>query len=104
MLDQLLLEVRLRSTKFQTQLTSILVPGADNSSLQLYRVPLEHFPSLETYYPERVVPTIDENESVVESKPTKTTTQTKKSTTTAEIDKTSVLFDEKIKDLFRRRY
>lgn len=97
--------------KFHMFIRSILVPETNNSNeedtssfLRLYRVPLEHFPSLDTYYPERIVSTLDEIESVSEIKPTKiTSSQTKKSTTSIEIDKTSLLFDEKIKEMFRTR-
>jgi hypothetical protein len=76
----------------------------ESPSLRLYRVPLEHFPSLENYYPERVVSTLDEIESTIETKPSKTTSShAKKSTVTTEIDKTSLLFDGKIKEMFRKR-
>ncbi|CAF0839907.1 unnamed protein product [Rotaria sordida] len=75
------------------------------SFLRLYRVPLEHFPSLENYYPERIVSTLDEIESTIDIKPSKTISpQTKKSGASIEIiDKTSILFDEKIKEMFRTR-
>ncbi|CAF0781195.1 unnamed protein product [Rotaria sp. Silwood1] len=75
-----------------------------SSFLRLYRVPLEHFPSLENYYPERIVSTLDEIESTIDTKPLKTISpQTKKSGATIEIDKTSILFDDKIKEMFRTR-
>jgi len=88
----------------------ISVPENDNqselSSLRLYRVPLEHFPSLENYYPERIVTSVDEIESTIEIiKPSKiTSSQAKKGVVAPEIDKTSILFDEKIKEMFRKRY
>lgn len=85
---------------------SISVSDSDEfSSFRLYRVPLEHFPSLETFYPERIISSTDEIESTIETKPSKTiSSQTKKGVVIAEIDKTSILFDEKIKELFRQRY
>ena len=74
------------------------------SPLRLYRVPLEHFPSLEHYYPERPISHDVEAEPIVESKPSKTTTSpAKKNLTVADVDKTSVVFDETIKELFRER-
>jgi hypothetical protein len=89
-------------------LYSILVPDFDSdelSFLRLYRVPLEHFPSLEAFYPERIISSTDEIESTIETKPSKTiSSQTKKGVVIAEIDKTSILFDEKIKEFFRQRY
>ena len=73
--------------------------------LRLYRVPLEHFPSLETFYPERTISSADELESVIETKPTKAiSSQTKKGVVIAEVDKTAIAFDEKIKEIFRQRY
>jgi hypothetical protein len=86
----------------------ISVPESDSdefSFLRLYRVPLEHFPSLEIFYPERIISSTDEIESTtIETKPSKTvSSQTKKGVIIAEIDKTSILFDEKIKELFRQR-
>lgn len=90
----------------------VLVREIDDNSeskefptLRLYRVPLEHFPSLETFYPERIISSIDEIESTIEAKPTKTTSSpTKKGVVIAEVDKTAIVFDEKIKELFRQRY
>jgi len=114
MLDRLLLEVIIKiKSLFYYGFYSILVPENDNqfesnelSTLRLYRVPLEHFPSLENYYPERIVTSVDEIESTIEIiKPSKiTSSQAKKGVVAPEIDKTSILFDEKIKDLFRQRY
>ncbi|CAF2078436.1 unnamed protein product [Rotaria magnacalcarata] len=81
-------------------------PNQENmpSFLRLYRVPLEHFPSLENYYPERIISTLDEIESIPDTKPAKnTSSQTRKSGVTAEIDKFSLQFDEKIKEMFRTR-
>ncbi|CAF4763057.1 unnamed protein product, partial [Rotaria sp. Silwood2] len=76
----------------------------ESSLLRLYRVPLEHFPSLENYYPERIISALDEIESTIDTKPLKTISpQTKKSGATIEIDKTSILFDDKIKEMFRTR-
>ena len=73
-------------------------------SLSVYRVPLEHFPSLEKYYPERVVPPIDETESAIEIKPSKmASSHTKKTVSAVEVDKAALIFDEKIKELFRKR-
>lgn len=72
--------------------------------LRLYRVPLEHFPSLENYYPERAPSVLDDSESIVDVKHSKTTAlQAKKIVAPVEIDKTSILFDEKIKEMFRTR-
>ncbi|UJR33698.1 hypothetical protein I4U23_021127 [Adineta vaga] len=75
------------------------------SSLRLYRVPLEHFPSLETYYPERKSPIIDEIEPVIETKSSKTAVShsKKKEQPVIEMDKTALLFDEKIKEIFLQR-
>jgi hypothetical protein len=57
------------------------------------------------YYPERIISTIDEIESTIETKPTKITSSVaKKVVVTTEIDKTSILFDEKMKELFHKRY
>jgi len=76
----------------------------DPPSLRLYRVPLEHFPSLETYYPERKILIVEEIEPPIEVKPSKTTSsQAKKSAPIIELDKTTLLFDEKIKETFRKR-
>jgi len=48
---------------------------------------------------------MDETESPVEVKQTKSmSSHAKKTLVQPEIDKTAVLFDEKIKELFRRRY
>ncbi|CAF0726691.1 unnamed protein product [Adineta steineri] len=81
------------------------VPDNESSSLCLYRVPLEHFPSLESYYPERKPPIVDEVEPIIETKPTKTTTSKSKPVVSVvvEIDKTTLLFDEKMKETFRKR-
>lgn len=112
MLDHSLSEVpkKLVSQIFTTYFFS--VPEIDENStsdtfpiLRLYRVPLEHFPSLERFYPERIISSADELESVIETKPTKTiSSQAKKSVVIAEIDKTAIAFDEKIKEIFRQRY
>lgn len=76
----------------------------ESPSLLLYRVPLEHFPSIENYYPERIVSSFDEIESVADVKPSKNATAlAKKGSAPVEVDKTSVLFDEKIKEMFRTR-
>lgn len=76
----------------------------ESRSLRVYRVPLEHFPSLEKYYPERVVSVIDETESAVEVKPSKmTSSHAKKPVSAVEVDKTSMIFDEKVKEMFRKR-
>jgi hypothetical protein len=113
MLDRLLLEVIIKiKSLFYYGFYSILVPENDNqfesnelSTLRLYRVPLEHFPSLESYYPERIVSSADEIESTIETKPSqKISSQAKKNVVTTEIDKTLILFDEKIKETFRKRY
>ena len=60
---------------------------------------------METFYPERIISSIDEIESTIEAKPTKTiSSPTKKGVVIAEVDKTAIVFDEKIKELFRQRY
>ncbi|CAF1054515.1 unnamed protein product [Adineta ricciae] len=74
------------------------------SSLRLYRVPLEHFPSLESFYPERQPPIVDDVEPVAETKPSKAAaSHSKKASPVVEIDKTALLFDEKIKEIFLQR-
>ena len=79
------------------------VDQENSSSLRLYRVPLEHFPSIASYYPERVSPPADETESIVETKVSKGSSHPKKTSLIIEIDKTVLAFDEKIKELFRKR-
>ena len=77
---------------------------SEPSRVRLYRVPLEHFPSLEHFYPERPIAHHGDAEPIVESKSSKTTAATaKKNLTVADVDRTSVVFDETIKELFRER-
>jgi hypothetical protein len=76
----------------------------ESQVLRLYRVPLEHFPSLENYYPARAMPSTDDIEAITETKPSKiASAQAKKSVAIIDIDRTAIIFDEKIKDLFRQR-
>ena len=60
---------------------------------------------MESYYPERKPPIVDEVEPVAETKPSKAAaSNSKKASPVVEIDKTALLFDEKIKEIFLQRY
>lgn len=66
-------------------------------------MPLEHFPSVESYYPEKKPPIPDEVEPVVETKASKAAAHAKKAAPVVEVDKIAVAFDEKIKETFHQR-
>ncbi|CAF0801238.1 unnamed protein product [Didymodactylos carnosus] len=76
--------------------SSVVQTTIDSSPLHLFRVPLEHFPSIEKYYPIKTSIN-NEEEHVREHQQSKTSKKR-----TSEIEKVSLL-EERIKNMFGRR-